>query len=118
MSALAAVVARRLRRPKKPAAAPKTETELAAERIAALYERMERILARHGHGRPATTTPLKHATSMVASGMNAKVLELTETYLAVRFGDRPLDARVTEEFQRGTTVLEASIKAQKAAQRG
>lgn len=58
----------------------------------ALYRDMERRLARAGHPRGASETPMEHAHRLDAARFAAAglVREVTHAYLRARFGDRPL----------------------------
>jgi transglutaminase-like putative cysteine protease len=119
VATIAAAIYRR--RKKKPTAPPKKKSadEVTAERITALYKRLEKTLAAHGHGRAPTVPPLKHAESLVASKVlgGDDALALTETYLAVRFGGSPLDAGVEAAFAAKLTALDAAYAAAAKARR-
>lgn len=75
-----------------------SEREIVALRSAELYRALEGVLALHGVPRPSGTPPLTHAQALVQIGhpIAAEVLDLTEQYLAVRFGG----AELTEEDRR------------------
>jgi hypothetical protein len=53
-----------------------------------LYDRMLRIVKRHGYQKPAWFTPAEFAASMAGSPLAAPVLEFTSAYNALRFGGR------------------------------
>ena len=51
------------------------------------YQRMLRLLERHGWRKSPAQTPLEFAASLPAGQVRTPVLDLTDTYLAVRFGN-------------------------------
>jgi transglutaminase-like putative cysteine protease len=53
-----------------------------------LYDRMLRIVKRHGYQKPAWFTPAEFAASMSGSPLAAPVREFTSAYNALRFGGR------------------------------
>ena len=53
-----------------------------------LYQRMLRVLQRHGYQKPAWFTPAEFAASVPPGALNAALSEFTVTYNAVRFGGR------------------------------
>ena len=61
-------------------------------RATRLYARLERALAKAGAERPAGRTPTEHIAHLEALGHPAATpaRDVTEAYLAARFGDTPL----------------------------
>lgn len=59
-----------------------------------LYRDLEKALRRRGRPRPESTTPREHATELAEQGFAGApaVVEVTDAYLAVRFGAAPLPA--------------------------
>lgn len=53
-----------------------------------LYDRMLRIVKRHGYQKPAWFTPAEFAASMAGSSLAGPVREFTSAYNALRFGGR------------------------------
>lgn len=64
------------------------------DRAVRLYLSLERSLRRAGQTRPADVTPAEHATQLGQDGFQAayEVHEVTDAYLATRFGGRPLSS--------------------------
>ena len=62
------------------------------DRAVRLYLSLEGSLRRAGRARPADVTPFEHAEQLSRNGFPAatEVHEVTEAYLATRFGGRPL----------------------------
>ena len=69
------------------------------DRAVRLYVSLERSLRRAGEARPSDVTPAEHAKRLGAAGFAAaaEVEEVTEAYLAARFGDATM---VPEEYRR------------------
>jgi transglutaminase-like putative cysteine protease len=73
----------------------RAERQLGASALAArkLYRELERLLEKQGRGRPKHVTAEAHARSLVDQGFAASgaLLELTDSYVAARYGERELD---------------------------
>jgi transglutaminase-like putative cysteine protease len=69
------------------------EQERRAHEAAELYRALELVLAGRGVPRPIGIPPLSHARALADLGhpLGAEVVDLTERYLAHRFGGEPLD---------------------------
>jgi hypothetical protein len=89
----------------------------AALRSIALYQRLERVLARRGVPRPSGVPPLAHAEALEKAGhpLGAPAVQLTQLYLRARFGGVALQpheelefARVCDELERRTDKSEAA----------
>ncbi len=78
------------------------------DRAVRLYLSLENSLRKAGQARPADVTPQEHAQELGRTGFLAanEVREVTEAYLATRFGDNPLSPA---EYQR-LRQLSRSIK--------
>lgn len=85
LGGLAIVLARRR------ALRPAVDTE--ARDAVRLYAALESALARRGHPRPPARTPRAHLAHLERAGFRdlALVREITERYLAARYGGRPLE---------------------------
>jgi protein-glutamine gamma-glutamyltransferase len=70
--------------------------------IVEFYERMERVLSKHGFRRPAHQTPLEFAFALK---MPEAVL-ITEKYNRVRFGEKTLSGKEVEEIENWLEKLE------------
>jgi hypothetical protein len=70
-----------------------------------LYERMLRVLKRHGFQKPAWFTPVEFARSLVGTPLGAAVVEFTSAYNALRFGGRtevaPRLSALLDQLERG-----------------
>ena len=68
-----------------------------------LYERMLRVLKRHGYQKPPWFTPAEFAASLPAGKLGAAVAEFTGAYNALRFGGRtdaaPRLSRLLDDLQ-------------------
>jgi protein-glutamine gamma-glutamyltransferase len=73
-----------------------------------LYERMLRVLKRHGHQKPVWFTPGEFAASLGGTPLSGPVREFTETYNELRFGGR------TEVAPRLTSLLEQLERQQRS----
>ena len=71
------------------------EAERPGAEAAALYRDLESALGRRGVARPPTRTPVEHAGRLEASGFDqaAAVREVTERYVAARYGGEELAAQ-------------------------
>lgn len=78
-----------------------------ARRAKHLYEHLERVLARQGHGRPPATTPQAHAQQLKDRDYPAArtVERVTEAYLASRFGGAPLPTDEEKRLRREVDEL-------------
>ncbi len=70
--------------------------------IVEFYERMERVLAKHGFERPPHQTPLEFAFAL---GM-PEAVSITEKYNRVRFGEKTLSGTEAEEIENWLDKLE------------
>jgi transglutaminase-like putative cysteine protease len=108
--AVALVLARRLRaRRAARAAPPGARLSPAASEARRLYEDLERALLRAGRPRPPHRTPREHARALAAEGFAGAdlVAELTEAYLAARFGGAALDPAAARALRRKLRALAA-----------
>ncbi|MCW5790066.1 MAG: DUF3488 domain-containing protein [Polyangiaceae bacterium] len=80
---------------------------LAMRRAATLYEQLETALTRRGVPRPLSVPPLRHAEQLAALGHPDadEIIALTQLYLEVRFGGRPLDAPLAQSFHQRVKAL-------------
>jgi protein-glutamine gamma-glutamyltransferase len=73
----------------------RAQRRLGASALAAqkLYLELERLLERQGRGRPRHVTAQAHARALLEQGFpaSAAVQELTDSYVAARYGERALD---------------------------
>ena len=78
---------------------PDAET-VARLQAAALYQKLELVMAKRGIPRAVGIPPWRHASSIAdADHPDAEeVLELTERYLTARFGGAPLDAEQQRDY--------------------
>lgn len=113
---LAAAVAAQLywtrRRARKDKGGDKPDTShqaLKMEAATALYRALEVALATQGISRPTSLPPLKHAEALSAKGhpLADDVLELTNVYLAARFGGALLDESKQKVFERRVREIRA-----------
>jgi protein-glutamine gamma-glutamyltransferase len=83
------------------------ETPTAIKEIVILYQQLESVLTKRGAGRPVAVPPLTYAKSLVDLGhpLAEEIMDLTEEYLAVRFGGQPFDASQIRRFEERVTVL-------------
>jgi hypothetical protein len=84
---------------------PKQRLRVASRRQAqliAIYTELERALARRGHPRPPSTTPLEHARDLAERGFeqSGEVEMVTSRYLEARYGSRPLDGNEVGELRK------------------
>lgn len=94
------------RRPK--GASPGTDPgEERAKEIVELYQALDRAMASRGVTRSSSTPPLTHARALAAAGhpIGQEVLELTELYIAARFGGRLLSDHELRDFARRVRAL-------------
>ncbi len=96
---------RNRRRPRR--AGDGAGARLKAQRAVTLYEQLEVALARRGVPRPVSVPPLRHAEQLAALGHpeSDEIIALTQVYLEVRFGGRPLDAQLSQSFQQRVKAL-------------
>lgn len=102
--------------PKKPS---KTPEELRQAEVQALYRELEDALSSKGLGRAPAQTPLKYAEALGRDGhpLAEKIIDVTQSYLYVRFGGHEFGAEDRRAFEtaikqvrsfkpqpRGTTV--------------
>jgi protein-glutamine gamma-glutamyltransferase len=84
---------------------PKQRLRTASRRqaqLVAIYTELERALAKRGHPRPASTTPLEHARELAQRGFeqSAEVQVVTARYLEARYGSRPLEGTELGELRK------------------
>jgi transglutaminase-like putative cysteine protease len=82
-----------------------------------LYQALEQVLLEQGIPRPEGTPPWGYALSLRRLGhpLAEQVVQLTQLYLEVRFGERPLLAAEAEDFQRQLDALRQSRPRSRAA---
>jgi transglutaminase-like putative cysteine protease len=82
-----------------------------------LYQGLEQVLLDHGIPRPPDTPPWGYANSLHRLGhpLAEQVMQLTQLYLEVRFGKRPLLAADVADFQRQLDALRRSTARSRAA---
>jgi protein-glutamine gamma-glutamyltransferase len=70
--------------------------------LIALYWELDRALAKRGHPRPVSLTPLEHALGLGAAGFeqSAEVEAVTRRYLEARYGERPLNGAEVSELRK------------------
>jgi transglutaminase-like putative cysteine protease len=102
------------RRRKRPAANDKqtdekTKLDKKLEIATALYRTLEIALSSQGLQRPPALPPLKHAQQLSARNhpLAGEIVQLTEVYLAARFGGAPLDERDRKDFERRVREIKA-----------
>jgi transglutaminase-like putative cysteine protease len=90
-----------------PRAAPPTARDLRVARIVKLYQQLDEALRVHGITRGVSTPPLTHARALRGLGhpCGDEAYALTEWYVAVRFGDAPLDESGYAEFASRVAAL-------------
>jgi protein-glutamine gamma-glutamyltransferase len=78
-----------------------TPEQRRVHRVVEAYKRVDELLAQRGVPRSASVPPLTHARALAALGhpLGELTLELTELYVAVRFGDHPFDRDEEQRFQ-------------------
>jgi hypothetical protein len=105
-----------LRRRQKSNAKIQDPDELRAREVVELYHALDRAMAVRGVTRPSGTPPLTHARALAAMGhlIGQEVLELTELYVAARFGGRLLTDEELREFARRVRAIRQP-KPEKAA---
>jgi transglutaminase-like putative cysteine protease len=86
------LVARYLRRRAIAATITPRTLPLARATARTLYEELDHALARAGHARPSSTTPLEHAQALRAKSFLGAPLvdDITHAYVASRYGDQAL----------------------------
>jgi transglutaminase-like putative cysteine protease len=105
-----------LRRRKKGPGPTQDPDELRAREVVELYQALDRAMAARGVTRPSGTPPLTHARALAAMGhlIGQEVLELTELYVAARFGGRLLTDEELRDFARRVRAIRQP-KPEKAA---
>ena len=80
---------------------PSQDAKLSQRRSIELYLKLEAALQARGLPRPPGTPPRTHAEALAEAGhpVGREVLELTDFYLDVRFGGRPLDLADERAFR-------------------
>jgi protein-glutamine gamma-glutamyltransferase len=94
------------------------EEERRAHEAAELYRALEAVLAIRGVPRPLGMPPLTHARALAALGhpLGPDTVELTERYLAHRFGGTPLDLAARRDYlERLKTLKNQPLERAKAA---
>jgi hypothetical protein len=88
----------------RPTSSPR---EAAALQVVELYRALDAALAARGAPRPVSTPPLLHARGLVDAGhpLGTDALELTELYLACRFGGRTLSDEDRRQFARRVRLM-------------
>jgi hypothetical protein len=66
------------------------ELNLAPHEATLSYKRLLKILQKTGYRKPPSQTPLEFALSFAGSGLSPGVLEFTQLYNALRFGQLPV----------------------------
>ena len=96
-----------LRRRKKGPGPDADPDELRAREVVELYQALDRAMSACGVTRPSGTPPLTHARALAAMGhwIGQEVLELTELYVAARFGGRVLSDDELRDFARRVRAL-------------
>lgn len=98
------------------ATSPKRSPDL--ERATSLYRALEAALSVHGIARPLSVPPLRHAESLRerTHPLADEVVGLTEVYLGVRFGGRPLSDDARKDFElRIRALRDAKLEAPESA---
>ena len=105
-----------MRRRQKSAGPTPDPDELRAREVVELYQALDRAMAARGVTRPSGTPPLTHARALAAMGhlIGQEVLELTEIYVAARFGGRILTDDELRDFARRVRAIRQP-KPEKAA---
>ena len=77
-----------------------------------LYQSLDRAMVALGIARSAATPPLRHAVALrhVGHPCSDEIVELTERYLAARFGDEPLEVEERRDFEGRVRALKDSAK--------
>jgi hypothetical protein len=94
------------------------EAERRAHEAAELYRALEAVLASRGVPRPIGMPPLSHARALSDLGhpLGPDVVDLTERYLAYRFGGEPLDVSARRAYvERLKTLKNQPLERSKAA---
>jgi transglutaminase-like putative cysteine protease len=89
-----------------------------AHEAAELYRALEAVLASRGVARPVSMPPLSHARALAALGhpLGEEAVDLTERYLAYRFGGEPLDPAARRAYlERLKTLRNLPLERAKAA---
>jgi protein-glutamine gamma-glutamyltransferase len=83
------------------------DEERRAHEAAELYRALEAVLALRGLPRPIGMPPLSHARALANLGhpLGAEAVELTELYLAYRFGGEPLDPEARRAYLERLKIL-------------
>lgn len=87
------------------------------------YERLERLLARHGFRRAARQTQLEFARAVAAALVDSAAgaahaglpRRITEAYYRVRFGRHTLDRREVDSIEQQLATLEQALAASRSA---
>ncbi|MFO0551422.1 MAG: DUF3488 and transglutaminase-like domain-containing protein [Polyangiaceae bacterium] len=76
-------------------------------RATAIYESLESALLIHGVHRSPGTPPLRHAQALVqaAHPLGDEVLDITKTYLSIRFGGETLTEEASAELDRRVRAI-------------
>jgi len=82
------------------------------DRAVRLYLSLESSLRSAGHARPPDVTPMEHAEQLRRSGFGAadQVREVTDAYLASRFGDEGLPVQDYHRLRRVSRSVRAKAK--------
>jgi hypothetical protein len=82
------------------------------DRAVRLYISLEGSLRSAGHARPADVTPIEHADELGRSGFPAadEVREITNAYLATRFGETPLPSTEYQRLRQVTRGIRSKAK--------
>ncbi|HHH29476.1 MAG TPA: DUF3488 domain-containing protein, partial [Polyangiaceae bacterium] len=77
-----------------------------------LYQSLDRAMVALGVARSAATPPLRHAVALrqVRHPFSDEIFELTERYLAARFGDDPLEPDERRDFESRVRALKDSAR--------
>jgi transglutaminase-like putative cysteine protease len=104
LTAAGYILWKRRRRPtdKSGEAADRTRVDPKQEAATALYRTLELALVTQGISRPVSLPPLKHAEELAAKAhpLADDVLELTNRYLAARFGGDVLSDDAAREYEK------------------
>lgn len=102
--AAAYFVWKRRRRPKDKDkdAAPPARLDPKLEAASALYRQLENALVTQGISRPLSLPPLKHAEELAAKAhpLASDILELTNVYLAARFGGTAMSDDAARDYEK------------------
>lgn len=86
---------------------PATSVDQSVEDVIRLYKQLEQLMASRGVARHASVPPLAHARALQAMGhpFACEILELTEIYLAARFGGARFGFEELSAFDEVLTTL-------------